>query len=122
MSHVKIREDILKVKSLIQEPGMVRVRSDMDEIMAQLEELGHAVESLKDKWKDDKGPVCLKREKQIIAILKDKSMTSSQIGKKIGISRSRVTEYLKQLEDDNIVFGKFVGRKKYYCLSEGDKS
>ena len=120
MSHVKIREDILKVKSLIQEPGLVRVRSDMDELMSQLKELGHAVEDLRGKWESEKSTVSVKRENQVVAVLKDKAMTSTEIGKILGISRTRVTEYLKQLEKDNIVMGKLVRRKKYYSLVKGE--
>ena len=120
MGHVKIREDILKVKSLIQEPGLVRVRSDMDELMSQLKELGHAVEDLRGKWESEKSTVSVKRENQVVAVLKDKSMTSTEIGKILGISRTRVTEYLKQLEKDNIVMGKLVRRKKYYSLVKGE--
>lgn len=121
MGHVKINKDILKVKSLIQEPGLVRVRSDMDELMSQLKSLGHEVDDLKNKWESEKSTVSLKRENQVVAVLKDKSMTSTEIGKILGISRTRVTEYLKQLERDNIVMGKLVQRKKYYSLMEGKK-
>lgn len=119
VGHVKIREDILKIKSLIQEPGLVRVRSDMDELMSQLKELGHVVEDLRSKWETEKSTVSLKRENQVVAVLKDKSMTSTEVGKILGISRTRVTEYLKQLEKDNIVMGKLVRRKKYYSLVGG---
>ena len=121
MGHVKIREDILRVKSLIQEPGNIRVRSDLDELMSQLKELGHQVDEMRSRWESERTPVSTKREKQIIAILKGKSMTSSEIGRQLGVSRSRVTEYLKQLENDNIVMGKLVNRKKYYSLVEADK-
>jgi len=121
VNKISIREDVLKVKSLIEEPGVIRVRSDLEEIMAQLRELGHAVEELRKKWEREEGSVSLKRKKQIIAVQKSREMTAEEVGGKLGISRTRATEYLKKLEREGIVKGRYVGRMKYYGLKGGEK-
>jgi len=120
VNKIKVREDILKVKSLIQEPGAIRVRSDLEEIMAQLRELGMKVEELRRKWESERGSISLKRKKQIIALLKNKEMTALEIGRALGISRTRATEYLKKLEREGIVEGRYIGKRKYYGL-KGEK-
>lgn len=107
---------MLKVKTLLDEPGVIRVRSDIDELMAQLRDMGMQVEELRERWKKEEGSISLKRKKQIIAVLKGREMSAFNVGRKLGISRTRATEYLRKLESEGIVGGRYVGKRKYYYL------
>jgi DNA-binding Lrp family transcriptional regulator len=56
-------------------------------------------------------------KKEIISLLKKhKNLSSSQLSKLIGLSRTRCNEYLKELEREEIAENITVGRKKIYRL------
>jgi len=98
LNRITISEDILRIKNLIGLPRKIRFRNERDEIIVQLEELGHKVEELEKKYREDKSPINYKRRKQIIELLKSEGgMTSSKMGEKLRMSRSRATEYLKNM-------------------------
>ena len=116
MGKIKIREDILRIKSLISEPRNLRVQNQADEFLTQLQEMGYRLEEIEKKLDASKSDTSIKRQKQIIAVLKSGQKTATDAGKLLGISRTRASEYLKELEKDNLVLSERVGRKKYYFL------
>lgn len=116
MEKIKIREDILRIKALISEPRNLRVQNQADEFLTQLQELGYRLEEIEKKLDESKSDTCIKRQKQIIAILKSGRKTATEAGKALGISRTRSSEYLKELEKNKLVLSDRVGRKKYYFL------
>jgi predicted transcriptional regulator len=60
-----------------------------------------------------------KKIKEIVSIMKEKvSLTSLQLAKMLGLSRTRANEYLRKMEELGIAKGKFVGKEKYYSLVE----
>ena len=120
MDKVKIREDILRIKSLISEPRNLRVQNQGDEFLTQLQELGYRLEELEKRLEESRSDTYVKRQKQIVSVLKSGRKTATEAGKALGISRTRASEYLKSLENDKLVLSERVGRKKYYFL-RGDK-
>jgi len=119
MGKLKISEDVLKIKDLIGRSRKVKLRDSKDDIILQLKELGHRIEKIEKKFK--KKSISTKRKKQIIFLLTNKEMTAAEVGKAIGISRSRANEYLKAMEDDGILEGISKGKKRYYKVKKVKK-
>jgi predicted ArsR family transcriptional regulator len=84
--------------------------------MTQLAELGYRIEKMEKKSKKMESNVNLKRKKQILFLLKEKSMTAADIGNTLKLSRNRANEYLKVMEKEGIIKGSIRERKKYYSL------
>ena len=114
MSKVKISEDILKIKDLVGRPKKVRSRDIKEEILIQLKELNHRVETIEKKLKDKESTVTLRRKKQIIFLLKNNKLTPSQVAQQLNLSRARANQYLKRMEEEGILQGEFKGKKKFY--------
>lgn len=119
MERVKISRDVLLIKDLIGTPRRVKFRDDREEIIIQLSELGHRLEELEKKFKEEKSSINLKRKKQIIFLLKGKAMTADEVGASLKISRSRANEYLNSMEDEGIAKGDNQGKRKFYTLIRG---
>jgi len=117
MNKIKISKDLLKIKDLIGKPK--RNFNEEVEIKTQLKELGHKVEEISKKI-DRKNNFDLKKIKGIIFLLKDRELTSSEVGKVLKISRNRASEYLKKMELDSILKSRFIGKKKYYTILKND--
>lgn len=116
MSKVKISADLLKVKNLVGRPRKIRVREVKEEIIILLKELGHRVDKLERRFKKELSDLNPKKEKQILFLLKQRAMTASDVGKKLGISRTRANQYLRHLEKEGILEGEIIGKKKYYKI------
>ena len=118
MKKVKISEDLLMVKDLIGKP-----RRDFNEnmvIKTQLSELGHKIDDIEKKIYG-KGNFDLKKINEIVFLLRDRKMNSSEVGKVLKISRNRASEYLNKMESDIILESHFVGKKKYYIAPNKDE-
>lgn len=116
---VGINKDLMAIKSQIRNPVKRRNhKSEKDQIMAQLEDLRDDVAQIKGEMVEDKdSPKKLKRKKEIIYLVKDEGeVTTSQLSKKIGLSRNRCSEYLNELKKEGIVTGEKRGRTKYYSI------
>ncbi len=60
-----------------------------------------------------------KRIERIISFLQEhKMLSSSQLSRMMGLSRTRCNEYFKQMEDIGIVKGTDDGKEKFYQLVE----
>ena len=119
MSKIKISKDVLRIKDLIGRSRKVKLRDSKDEVITQLKEMGHRIEKIEKKFK--KKSISTKRKKQIIFLLKNKEMTSAEVGKALKFSRSRANEYLKAMEDDGILEGVLRGKKRYYKIKRIEK-
>ncbi len=119
MEKIKVREDILRLKALISEPRNLRIRNEAEEYLRQLKELGYRIEQLEKQLAESQSHVSYKRRKQIVSILRSGKKTATETGKIMGISRTRASEYLNQLEKEGVVVSVKSGRKKYYYL-KGD--
>ena len=120
MDKVKVRSDVLRLKALISEPRNIKVRNEADEFLTQLKEMGYRLEELEKKLEGNHSAANLKRKNQMISILKSGKHTSTEVGKKLKISRTRASEYLNALEKDGIIVSERIDRKKYYML-RGEK-
>ena len=116
MDKIKVRADVLRLKSLISEPRNLRIRNDADEFVTQLRELGYRLEELEKKIEANETSASLKRKKQIIMILKSGKKTSTEVGRILKISRTRSSEYLNALEKKEIIISERINRKKYYTI------
>ena len=115
MKKVKISDDLLLIKNLIGKP-----RRDFNEemvIKTQLSELGHKIEDIEKKIYG-KGNFDLKKINEIVFLLKNQKMNSSEVGKVLKLSRNRASEYLKKMEIDKILKSSFAGKKKFYTAAE----
>ena len=121
MRKIRVREDILRIKSLISEPRNLRVRDDLEELLTQLRDLGYRVEEIEKKLASKGSTVEARRRSQIISLLRSKSMTSQEVGKAMRISRTRASEYLNALEKEGVVVSKRIDRRKYYSLKGGSE-
>jgi Fic family protein len=113
MEKVEISEDLLRVKDLIGKPK--RYFNEKVEIKNQLEELGYKIEEIEKKI-EDRGNFDLRKIKEIIFLLDDKELNSTEVGKILKISRNRANEYLIKMEKDGILTSRFVGKKKFYMV------
>lgn len=118
MRRISIKEDILRVKTLIQNPRKLSVRPEIEEVMIQVRELSNKLDELRKNWEKSQTTTSLKRRKQILVVLKRGNMTATEVGRAMGISRTRATEYLKKLEKEGLVRGEKKGKRKYYFLNK----
>ena len=116
MGRVKISEDLLKVKDLIGRIPKIRMRNVKEEVVIQLQELGYRIDNLEKMFKKGETRVGMKRKKEILFLLKGRDMTPSEVGKTLNLSRTRANEYLKLLEKDQFIEGKFKGKRRFYSI------
>lgn len=119
MEKIKVREDVLRLKALISEPRNLRIRNEAEEYLTQLRELGFRLEEIEKRLDEKESGVGFKRKKQMVSILRSGKKTSTEVGRVLGISRTRASEYLNKLEGEGIILSVRVDRKKYYSL-KGD--
>lgn len=114
---VIISEDLLKIRDMIGRPRKIKIRDSREELLIQLKELGYKIETMEKRQNTDKS-IAPKRKKQIIFLLKNRKLISSDVGRALGLSRSRANEYLKFMEQEGILISEKKGRKKFYTLKE----
>jgi predicted transcriptional regulator len=115
---VIISEDLLKIKNIIGRPKKIKIRDSREEVLIQLKELGYKIETMEKNKKEADKSIAPKRKKQIIFLLKGRKFTSPDVGRALGLSRSRANEYLKFMEDEGLLKGEKRGRRKFYTLKE----
>jgi len=115
-----ISEDLLKVKNLIGKPRYTKMGIN-EEVLKHLRELEYRIEVMEMKKKFSERYITSKRRKQIALLLKNKEMTAKGVGKTLGLSRTRASEYLKLMEEEGILKSRKWGRKKFYSLKEVGK-
>ena len=116
-----ISEDLLTLKNLIGRPRYAKTWDSREEILAQLKELGYRIEIMEMKKKISDKNITPKRRKQIILLLKNKEMSARGVGRALGLSRTRASEYLKFMEEEGILKSRKWGRKKLYSIKEVEK-
>jgi len=86
----------------------------MDEILERIKKLE---EIITQRFAPKEGERKAKMKEKIIALLeKHKKLTSSQLSKLLGLSRTRCNEYFRELTREGITEGVVINRKKYYKL------
>jgi hypothetical protein len=95
---------------------LTQIHGRMDDLNGKLDELRDIVTGLKSA-KD--GTKKLRMKKEIITTLdRQKRLNPSELGKFMGLSRVRANEYLRELEEEKIVKGIVINRKKFYMLED----
>lgn len=115
---VFVSEDLLTIRNLIGRPRRIKVRDSTEELLIQLKELGYRIEVLEKNKRESEKSITPKRKKQILFLLKNRKMISEDVGRALGISRTRANEYLKFMEEEGILASEKVGRKKFYMIKE----
>lgn len=117
---VEVKKDLLKVKDIIKKPIRSRpYRDEVQEILNQLKGLNKKIEDIQSGLLSKKeSPTKLKRKKEIIYLLKEKNkLTASKLSELLELSRTRCSEYLKEMETEGITKSEKEGRKKFYSLN-----
>jgi len=114
----RLPPDVLTEKSFKQE---VQTSDEIiDKIMAKVEELNAAKsirQILEERLEEKPTPVEMKRIEMITKLLNQHGRLSSEdLSKHMGLSRTRCNEYFKQMEEMGIVESAIVGKEKYYSL------
>jgi hypothetical protein len=125
------REKILKEKIreiIIEELNNCGINKRIDDIHASSKNLEKNIENLKSslvplsRSKSDSIRK-IKMKRLILELLeKEKRMTASDVSVKLDLSRTRCSEYLTELERDNVLKGIVISRQKFFELSEETKT
>jgi biotin operon repressor len=118
----KLRENqlnfLLRIKPLIRSiltqktKEEVRV-TEIDELIRRIER----IEKMLEEKQKTEGVRKARVKERIIELLKEKKkLSSSQLSKLIGLSRTRCNEYFRELTKEGITEGVLIGREKYYKL------
>lgn len=98
------------------ESDVKRIHSELDELNKRFEELKDVVVGVK---KEGESTRKKKVKSEIIRLLQEnKRLNPAQLGKLLGLSRVRANEYLREMEDDNILRGIVIKKRKFYLLEK----
>ena len=93
-----------------------RIHTDIQDLSEKFEELKEFVIGIKKKGES---PKKIKTKREIVNLLKKhKKLGPAQLAKMIELSRVRANEYLRELENENLVKGVKVGRNRFYMLQD----
>lgn len=88
---------------------------ELNKLIQRIENLEKMLKMLNNNQKE--GVRKNKVKEQIISLLQqNKKLTSSQLSKLIGLSRTRCSEYFRELTREGKTEGIIIGRQKYYRL------
>jgi len=98
------------------ESDVKRIHSELDELNKRFEELKDVVVGVK---KDGESSRKKKVKKEIVRLIQEnKRLNPTQLGKLLGLSRVRANEYLREMEDDKILKGLIIKKRKFYMLEK----
>ena len=99
------------------ESDVKKIHSELDELNKRFEELRDVVVGVKKEGESSRKK---KVKQEIVRLLQEnKKLNPSQLGKLLGLSRVRANEYLREMEDDKILRGILVKKRKFYMLETG---
>ena len=103
---------------------MFKILERMKELDEKIKENQLLLKDLTNKYvqlnkKKNKIPLKEKTKVAIKLILKKHGMmTSDELSKILQLSRTRCSEYLKELEEEKMVKGEIINRKKYFSIKK----
>jgi biotin operon repressor len=102
------------LSTVIVKEGKKEVKTiGINELLQRIER----IEKMLEKSQKIEGVRKAKVKEQIISLLKEhKKLSSSQLSKLIGLSRTRCNEYFRELTKEGLTEGIIIGRRKYYKL------
>ena len=121
------REKILrdKIRELINdefknsgiENRIVEISKSMEKMDKKIEDLKSSLVPLSRSKDDSIRKIKIKR--MVLEMLKRHNrLTASELGSRLGMSRTRCNEYLKELERNGITKGILISRQKFYELEK----
>lgn len=125
MNEKKLMEEqvnfIQNIKPLIRSSVIQEKDSEIIETTAMVNELIQRIEKVERLLEADQGEResarKAKTKEQIIFLLtQHKKLSSSQLSKLIGLSRTRCNEYFRELTREGITEGVIINRQKFYKL------
>ena len=102
------KKDNPETINVVQEANVIKI----DELIQRIEKIEEILES-----QQEGGIRKAKVKEQIISFLQqNKRLTSSQLSNLIGLSRTRCSEYFRELMREGKTEGVIINRQKYYKL------
>ena len=99
------------------ESDVKRIHSELDELNKKFEELKDVVVGVKKEGESSRKK---KVKSEIVRLLQEnKRLNPAQLGRLLGLSRVRANEYLREMEDDKILKGLIIKKRKFYMLEKG---
>ena len=100
------------------ETSVKRLNSELFSLNQKIEDLRDIVVGVKKEGESDRKK---KVKREIVRLLQQhRKLNPSQLGKLLGLSRVRSNEYLREMEDERIVKGLVVKKRKFYTLESMD--
>jgi len=99
-----------------------KILEKMKELDEKIQENQLLLKDLSNKYiklNKEKNNIPLKEKTKVaikLILKKHGKMTSDQLSKIIQLSRTRCSEYLKELEDEKLIKGEIINRKKYFSI------
>ena len=99
-----------------------KILEKMKELDEKIQENQLLLKDLSNKYvklNKEKNNISLKEKTKVaikLILKKYEKMTSDQLSKIIQLSRTRCSEYLKELEDEKLIKGEIINRKKYFSI------
>ena len=95
-----------------QNMNIQKTGSDLNELMQRIEKIEKMLEI-----RQSEGVRKNKVKEQIISLLQqNKRLTATQLSRLIGLSRTRCSEYFRELMREGLAEGVIINRQKYYKL------
>jgi len=96
------------------ESDVKRIHSELDELNKRFDELKDVVVGVKKEGESNRKK---KVKREIVRLIQEnKRLNPTQLGKLLGLSRVRANEYLREMEDDKILKGLIIKKRKFYML------
>jgi len=94
--------------------GVKKIHTELETLNRRVEELRDIVVGVKKEGESDRKK---KVKTEIVRLLQEnKKLNPTQLGRLLGLSRVRSNEYLREMEDEKILKGIVVKKKKFYML------
>ena len=98
------------------EGDVKRIHSELDALNKRFDELKDVVVGVKKEGESSRKK---KVKGEIVRLLQEnKKLNPTQLGKLLGLSRVRANEYLREMEDDKILRGIVIKKRKFYLLEK----
>ena len=111
--------DLQRVQTALELENIRKIDKKLDEIMVRLANIERMLHERSARRVGATTNLSNKTKELIKLVLQKKGeLTPRELGKLIGLSRTRCNEYLKEMEREGILTSKKIGRRKFYSLRQ----
>jgi len=97
-----------------EEGSVKRIHSELEMLNKKIEDLRDVVVGVKKEGESERKK---KVKREIVRLIQEhRKLNPSQLGRLLGLSRVRANEYLREMEDEGIVKGMIIKKRKFYML------